>query len=77
MITLFCAENLRGHAHRINFGSLYNWNGSLFIEAQENANITHEEHGTIPLEKGIYEVIRQRESAPISGSLKNWNYVSD
>jgi len=66
-----------GHAHRLNFGNIYNWNGSLFLDAYDDATITHEEHGTIELERGIYEVVRQRESDPIGGNLRDWSYTKD
>lgn len=66
-----------GHAHRINFGSVYDYNGSLYLDATDTATITHEEHGTIPLEEGKYKVVRQREAESRGGSLENWNYVRD
>jgi hypothetical protein len=35
-----------------------------FIKVTEQSSLTHEEHGTIPLEPGFYEVTRQKEYAP-------------
>jgi hypothetical protein len=57
-----------GHSHRILNGTIYErgWvgPGSLFIEAKENTQIIHEEHQSIEIPAGIYEVIRQREYDP-------------
>ena len=36
----------------------------MFVKAKKGAKIVHEEHGTIELEPGLYEVIRQREYDP-------------
>jgi hypothetical protein len=56
-----------GHAHRIQNGSLFSsWDRGphQFIKAYKDTKIVHEEHETIELEPGIYEVIRQREYDP-------------
>ena len=65
------------HFHRMNDGLVFDWNGAIYLEAFENATITHEEHNAISLEKGSYEVVRQREANSIGGSLKNWSYTKD
>ena len=66
-----------GHFHRLNQGSVYEYGPTIYLEALENATVTHDEHMTIPLEKGLYEVVRQREANPIGGSLKDWSYTKD
>lgn len=38
--------------------------GSRILVLKRDAELRHDEHGTIPLSKGAYEVIRQREYAP-------------
>jgi hypothetical protein len=56
-----------GHAHRIRNGVLYSsWQRGprLYIKASKGAKVIHEEHKQIELEKGLYEVIRQREYDP-------------
>jgi len=59
-----------GHAHRLVNGEIYgrSWsdrnNVMLYMKAEIGAKVVHEEHGTIELEPGFYEVIRQREYEP-------------
>lgn len=55
-----------GHAHRIVNGTIFTRSGTnqMYIEASVGAELVHEEHNTIPLEAGLYEVIRQREYDP-------------
>ena len=51
-----------GHAHRVDTGILYERDGRLYLDvAAAKASLTHEEHGTIILPTGRYEVRRQRE----------------
>lgn len=66
-----------GHAHRINYGSVLDFRGRIFLNVPDHATITHEEHNTVELEKGKYEVLRQREAKSSVGSLQDWSYVSD
>ena len=58
-----------GHAHRIMDGEIFRfWSQSsgdqLFVKADKGAMLVHEEHASIELVPGIYEVIRQREYDP-------------
>ena len=57
-----------GHAHRIMDGELFRfWSQSgeqLFVKADKGAMLVHEEHASIELVPGLYEVIRQREYDP-------------
>lgn len=54
-----------GHAHRLVDGTLYtDWgvgNAGMYIDVPLRGEIVHEEHGTIELRKGLYEIVRQRE----------------
>ena len=54
---------LAGHTHLLNDGALYEVinSESLYIKANENTRITHDEHLPIRLESGNYKVVRQRE----------------
>ena len=71
-----------GHSHRVeNGGFLYeiprwSWEQNedgLFLDVVEpESNIIHEEHGTITLPKGVFQVVRQREF----GKAEN-RYVMD
>lgn len=64
-----------GHAHRITDGEaeLYEHEGILYLRVKsESASLTHEEHKTIELPKGDYEINIQREYSP-----KGWRYVAD
>ncbi|MBD3352496.1 MAG: hypothetical protein GF364_13490 [Candidatus Lokiarchaeota archaeon] len=59
-----------GHAHRLKNGWLYTDGRDLFISAQADTEIVHEEHDTIPLDAGLYKVIRQREYIPVDPKTK-------
>jgi hypothetical protein len=52
-----------GHAHRIKSPKVAMWSvaGQRYITVSEPAELTHEEHGTITLAPGDYEVVQQRE----------------
>ncbi|MHA1341802.1 MAG: hypothetical protein ACTSR3_16765 [Candidatus Helarchaeota archaeon] len=53
-----------GHAHVLQNGIIYTLWGEMYLQANTNATIVHEEHASIELEPGYYEVIRQREFDP-------------
>lgn len=64
-----------GHAHKITEGEaiLYEHKGTLFLRVDsDNALLTHEEHKTIELPKGDYEIQIQREHSP-----DGWRRVVD
>lgn len=50
-----------GHAHKLSEGEVYELNDRILFTVPTGATIIHEEHYPIPLEKGDYEIIRQRE----------------
>lgn len=53
-----------GHAHRIFKGAVMfmdTGSGRSFVQIKEPAELTHEEHDTIPLAPGIYENVGQVE----------------
>lgn len=63
-----------GHAHKISNGLVYTSPyGEVYIQAEEGAELSHEEHKTIYLEKENYKVIRQREYV----SEEEEQYVQD
>lgn len=55
-----------GHAHAIdiNFVTQYLRGDEVYIATSDGAVLRHEEHSPIPLPKGFYRVIRQREYTP-------------
>ena len=62
-----------GHSHRVKGDAeLYEHEGTLFLRANDECQVVHEEHNTITLPKGDYEINIQREYEP-----KGWRYVSD
>lgn len=65
-----------GHAHRIQAPALTVWEfgGEQFVVVQDDAQITHEEHGTKPLAPGTYKIGIQEEYDPFDGRLRQ---VSD
>lgn len=38
--------------------------GKRFLDAPDGATLTHEEHGTVILPSGVYEIKRQQEYTP-------------
>lgn len=59
-----------GHAHAIAPGQAEEYQTSSkdivqrFLRVVEHADVTHEEHATVPLPAGIYEIVQQREYMP-------------
>ena len=57
-----------GHSHRVRdfrTADVYEFPGSLFVDVvADRAEIVHDEHGTIELNRGVYRVWRQREYDP-------------
>lgn len=50
------------HTHLLIGGTLYkDSKGNLTAVVSKSAKVNHEEHGTVNLDKGIYEVRRQRQ----------------
>src|SRR6476659_4037346 len=66
--TVLADGELTGHRHRIlNFrtASVFDARGEMFIHVTaDRAEIVHEEHGPILLNRGVYRVWRQREYDP-------------
>ena len=63
-------SSVTGHSHRIIKGIVFANNnisragdrmGNFYLDLSEDDELVHEEHKTIPLPKGIYEVRRQAE----------------
>jgi hypothetical protein len=55
-----------GHSHRVIGAKVFRSNNlQLLVEVPESATLVHEEHAPIQIDKGVYEVIRQREYNPI------------
>ena len=44
----------------------------LFVEIVTRARVVHEEHGSITIPSGVYQVVRQREYVP-----GDYRYVAD
>lgn len=67
-------SSVTGHNHEITSGVVYEhqptWsdNANFYVEITEDAKLIHPEHKEIPLEKGVYKVIRQRE---VGGYVKD------
>jgi hypothetical protein len=59
-----------GHAHVVETDAdvveafLAELDGQTYLSVPASARVVHEEHGTIPLPKGVYKVVRQREYNP-------------
>ncbi len=50
-----------GHSHRINGARVYAVAEQKYVNVEQTATLEHEEHGTLQLEKGVYQVILQQE----------------
>lgn len=54
-----------GHAHVVTGpAELFDADRRTFLRVGEAATVVHEEHATIPLPAGEYEIVRQREYSP-------------
>ena len=63
-----------GHAHRIDIGEIFETrNGELYLKVEKLTKVTHEEHRTVVLPKGLYRVSQKRQYAPDGG----WERVTD
>ena len=60
-----------GHAHRIASSAVREWSAGAerFIQALETVALTHEEHSTVTLPPGAYQIVIQSEYSP--GALRN------
>jgi hypothetical protein len=66
--TILVEGELTGHSHRIRdlrTANVFEAGDQLYVDVlAERAEVVHEEHGTIALNRGIYRVWRQREYDP-------------
>jgi hypothetical protein len=53
---------LTGHAHRVSGGgSVFEIDGTLYVDTEGNITVEHEEHKPVALGPGVYRVGRVRE----------------
>jgi len=75
--TVLAEGEATGHQHRVrDFRSavVYEFGDELYIEViTDRAEIVHEEHGTIELNRGRYRVWRQREYVPRTVVEQRWS----
>ena len=59
---------MTGHSHRVRdfqTANVFALGAEMFIDVvADRAEVVHEEHGTIALNRGVYRVWRQREYDP-------------
>lgn len=62
-----------GHAHRImDIDALfYECDGKLYLKNDKSVTVTHEEHKSIVIEPGIYEVGQVKEKDWLSGMVRS------
>ena len=55
-----------GHAHEIDMDAAESWKDgdSHEINVTKAAPVKHQEHGAIPLKRGVHRVLRQKEYSP-------------
>lgn len=62
-----------GHAHRIDIGEIFeDRNGVLYLRVEKLTQVTHEEHKTVTVPKGVYRITQKRQYAPTG-----WERVAD
>ena len=54
-----------GHNHTLANALIYEHKGTKFINAEQDTELSHEEHKTIPIHKGLYKVNIEQEYDPI------------
>lgn len=62
-----------GHSHRFMDSGVvkrYEADGKIYLELLQASTLIHEEHKPIPVEKGIYEQIQEREYDPFTESAR-------
>ncbi len=59
-----------GHAHRLNNGVVFEKDELVYLRVVDKSAVTHEEHKTIELPAGDYQVIRQREYRPYDRAIE-------
>jgi hypothetical protein len=66
--TVLADGELTGHSHRIldfRTASVFHLGVEMFVDVTaDRAEVVHEEHATIALNRGVYRVWRQREYDP-------------
>ncbi len=57
---------ITGHAHRVSgsAATLLEVDDRKYLRVDTDVKVTHEEHGTIQLPTGVYEIRRQQEYTP-------------
>ncbi len=73
---------MTGHAHAIDAPAeeatlLTASDERRFLTLMRDVELRHEEHATIDLPAGIYQVIRQREWTDADGDAERWRYAGD
>jgi hypothetical protein len=53
-----------GHAHRLTVGVILEGRTGIYLKTDQPTEVVHEEHHTIQLEPGYWQVLRQREYHP-------------
>ena len=74
--TILAHGEMTGHHHSFDGGeavALLELGGERFLNVDKPADLTHQEHDTIPVVPGTYRVIRQREY----DDAEEWRYVAD
>lgn len=62
---IILAGEVTGHAHRLVEGRILEGaRGALFLEVLQHTQVVHEEHNSLTLEPGYYQITRQREYMP-------------
>ncbi|BAU91995.1 hypothetical protein MPPM_3390 [Methylorubrum populi] len=64
--TVLAHGELTGHSHRVvDPAALFAGDGCFYLDVRaDQARVVHDEHGTITLDRGVYQVWRQREYTP-------------
>lgn len=58
------------HFHRLHGGVILEKDDAVYLRVVEDGKVTHEEHNTIALPVGDYQIIRQREWNPYEKAIR-------
>ena len=50
-----------GHSHKLIGGKVLKRDKQLYVQVEDSAELVHQEHRSIYLPQGLYEVVRQQE----------------
>ena len=71
--TVIAQGESTGHAHvaEAERATCYDFGGVMFVVVEDEADVTHQEHGTTTLQTGVWRVGRVQEFDPFAEVIRN------